>query len=254
MSTDIMFTSPRNKFFVKRFWQMIDELDVHKWVIGFEMGKDGYRHLQGRVRVSKGETDAFLAVKEYLPLAHIEKCSDSWTYERKSGRFLSSEDTPEIRKVRFGSLSNLQANWHWLLNQQGDRNILTIVDEEGGHGKSWYVNWLYETNRGFYCPPTIDTVKGLIQWIASGYNGEGIIAIDIPRTWKWSEQLYVAIESIKDGLVYDTRYSSKLRNIRGVKLIIFTNTMPKVEKLSKDRWEIYEVWETVGCDHLEAVL
>lgn len=245
MTTNLMFTSPRCKFFVKRFWQMVEELDLHKWVIGFEVGKDGYRHLQGRIRVSKGEDEAFLTVKSYLPLAHIEKCSDTWEYERKSGRFLSSEDTPEIRAVRFGKPTHLQKMWLELLESANDRNIDVIFDPSGNHGKSWFVNWMYETGKGFYCPPTIDTVKGLIQWIASGYNNEGVILIDIPRSWKWSEQLYVAIESIKDGLVYDTRYYSKLRNIRGCKVMCFTNEMPKIDKLSADRWRIAEIPKTV---------
>lgn len=253
MTTDFMFTCPRNTFFKARLWQMIDELDIHKWVVGFEVGKDGYKHLQGRVRVSKDENNGFLAIKGYLPSAHIEKCSDTWSYERKSGRFLSSEDTPEIRAVRFGKPRKHQSEWMEVLSKQDDRGILTIVDTEGCSGKSWFVNWLYETNKGFYCPPTIDTVKGLIQWIASGYNGEGIVAIDIPRTWKWSEQLYVAIESIKDGLVYDTRYHSQLRNIRGCKIIIFTNTMPKLDKLSTDRWSIGEVTHYLGMTNTEWV-
>lgn len=226
---------------------MIDELDIHKWVIGFEIGKDGYRHLQGRVRVSQGKLDGFEAIKKYLPLAHIEDCSDTWEYERKSGHFLTSEDTAEIRAVRFGKLRWQQQLWMNNLNKQDSRGIDVIFDENGNHGKSWFVNWLYETGQGFYCPPTIDTVKGLIQWIASGYNGEGIIAIDIPRSWKWSDQLYVAIESIKDGLVYDTRYSSKLRNIRGVKVIVFCNEMPKVAKLSMDRWNIFTCDPLMGA-------
>lgn len=131
--------------------------------------------------------------------------------------------------------------WQSWLNCTDDRQILVIYDESGCHGKSWLVNHWYETKQAFYCPPTIDTVKGLIQWIASGYDGEPYIAIDIPRSWKWSEQLYVAIESIKDGLVYDTRYTSKLRNIRGVQIIVFCNEMPNVGKLSADRWLIHNV-------------
>lgn len=251
MSTNFMLTAPRDKFHKKRLWQMIDELDVHKWLVGFEVGKDGYKHLQVRLNVSKSAIDGFTAIKTYLPDAHIEECSDTWEYERKSGRFLSSEDTPEIRAVRFGTPKVIQVDWLDHIKASGDREIVVIYDEEGNHGKSWFVNWLYETGQAFYCPPTVDTVKGLIQWIASGYKGEGIIAIDIPRTWKWSEQLYVAIESIKDGLVYDTRYSSKLRNIRGVKVVCMCNEKPKLDKLSKDRWKIgtvdstfnWTVWE-----------
>jgi len=64
------------------------------------------------------------------------------------------------------------------------------------------------------------------------------VIIDIPRSWKWNEALYTAIETIKDGLVYDPRYSAKMRNIRGVKVLCMSNTMPRVSALSEDRWDI----------------
>ena len=115
-----------------------------------------------------------------------------------------------------------------------------MLFRSGNQGKSWLCGALYERGLACYVPPTIDTVKGLIQWVASAYRGEPYIIIDIPRSWKWSQQLYVAIESIKDGLVYDTRYTARLKNIRGVKVLCMTNNDPKLDKLSADRWVFFD--------------
>ena len=113
-------------------------------------------------------------------------------------------------------------------------------DQAGKQGKSWLVGHLWETGKACYVPPTMSTPKEIIQWVHSAYKGEGLIVIDIPRTWSWSEPLYTVIETVKDGLVYDPRYSANMRNIRGVKVLVMSNDKPKVGKLSADRWVIWE--------------
>jgi len=64
------------------------------------------------------------------------------------------------------------------------------------------------------------------------------VVIDIPRTWKWSKDLYCAIETIKDGLIVDPRYSARPINIRGVKVLVLSNDRPSLDKLSVDRWVV----------------
>lgn len=243
MTTNLMLTCKRTVWHKKQWRRLINENDVHKWVIGFETGKDGYRHLQCRLRLSMGEEEAFLKVKEYLPDAYIQKCSDKWQYERKSGRFLSSDDTPEIRAVRFGKLLPWQERYIKLVETQSDRGIDVVYNPIGGIGKSWLVNHLWETGKAHYIPPYASTIEKIVQTTASLYMKQGwrdYLIIDIPRAYKWSEQLYVAIESIKDGLVMDMRYEAQTINIRGVKIIVMCNVRPDEKKLSADRWRIVE--------------
>lgn len=233
----VMMTIPQ-KSETKRLLKLwIQKNDVKHWIIGKEEGKGGYKHYQVRM----DNRESFERLKMWFPTAHIEIASDNYGYERKEGDFISSEDTNDIRRVRFGELRRNQRRIIRRLDKQSDRNILVIVDEHGNSGKSWLTNWAYERNRAFYVPPTIGTVEGIIQFVCSGYAaGQPYIFIDIPRSWKWSEQLYTAIESIKDGLVYDKRYTSRIRNIRGVKICVFTNTKPKLDRLSTDRWDLID--------------
>lgn len=213
--------------------------DVHKWTLGAETGKGGYKHWQVRLKISLSLEEAFEQIKVIFPEAHIEEASDTWTYECKEPMHWTSEDRPEVLRTRFGHPRWYQKEVIEAVLQTSDREIAYWFDEKGCQGKSWLVNHLYETCQAWYVPPTLKTVEGIIQWTASVYINNGfreILVIDIPRSWKWSKELYTAIEAIKDGLIYDPRYHAQMVNIRGVKILVLCNTVPKFDNLSADRW------------------
>lgn len=253
-----------------RIWRYINSHDVHKWIIGAETGRNGYKHWQIRIKTSDPNFFAFVEKEEpYLtegwkiayrkvkigtgwaniniPKAHVEECSDNWDYEIKEGRYLASWDTDEVRRMRFGKM-----RWHQevavkTLRETNDREVMVWVDVMGNSGKSWLVGHLYETGQAYYLPPTMTSVQSMLQTMASlawedredGRPPRPFVLIDIPRSWKWSKELYCAIETIKDGLIMDPRYSARPINIRGVKVLVMTNISPKVDALSKDRWKEY---------------
>lgn len=241
MTTDYMGTCPKTKFHKERFWQLIEEQDVHKWVVGFEVGRKGYKHLQFRVRLTGGD-EGFATIKQYLPDAYLQKCADKWQYERKSGRFLSSDDTEGARKQRFAKLMEWQERALERARTQNDREIDVYCNPSGNIGKSFFTGYLWETGIA-HVVQAQNTAKGLIQDCASEFIDHGnkeMVVIDIPRTWKWTDDVYVAIERIKDGLIKDTRYNSRTINIHGVEVVVFCNSPPKLDKLSADRWRIHQ--------------
>lgn len=242
-----MGTIPRFRGDKAQWKRLIDRYDIHKWVIGIEKGRDGLKHLQIRIRMRDGEDDkgrdAFDVLKWYFPQGHFEPCSDTWNYERKDGHYWTSEDTIEVRKQRFGKPNKWQKLCIETLRKQNNRQIDVIYDPEGNKGKSWLTGHLFETGKA-HVVQAQNTAKGLIQDCASEYIDNGykpICIIDIPRTWKWTDDIYVAIERIKDGLIKDPRYGSRTINIHGVKVLVMCNAMPKVGKLSADRWRIHEL-------------
>lgn len=236
MSQIYMITAPRAQVHKRAWREFIKNHDIHKWIIAKETGTGGYEHWQ--VRLDTCAT--FEELKSAFPKAHIEKSTQWCEYERKEGNFVSSEDNNSILSVRYGKLRSNQRKILRQVLQQSDRGITVVFDRNGNTGKSWLVRYLFERSMGFYVPPTVGTTQGIIQYVCSGYKGQGIIVIDIPRSSKWTTQLYECIEAIKDGLVYDTRYSAKMRDIYGVKVLVTTNTMPKLDALSADRWDILD--------------
>lgn len=186
----------------------------------------------------------------------IYKAQDEWKYERKEHHYTSSEDTTEILKIRYGVPRENQNKILAAIEKQGDRNVTVIYDKMGNHGKSWLSLYLYEHGRALVVPRASTTAEKLSAYVCSSYDGEELVLIDIPRSRPVTEELYEAIEELKDGLVFDHRYSGKCRNIRGVKVAVFTNSKLDVSKLSEDRWipidfngnriQITEISETRG--------
>lgn len=229
-----MLTAPRAQVHKRALKEFIKMHDVHKWIIAKETGAGGYEHWQVRLYTSA----SFDELKAAFPQAHIEKSTTWCDYERKEGNFICSEDTNKILSCRFGKLRTNQKRILYELERQSDRGILCCYDPRGASGKSWLCRWCFEKGLGLYVPPTVQTTQGIIQYVCSGYTGQRYILVDIPRSAKWTNSLYEAIETIKDGLVYDTRYSARMRDIWGVKVLIMTNSKPKLDQLSKDRWTI----------------
>lgn len=231
----------------------LESVDSKKWTIGIEQGKRGYQHYQIRYEASGDKDEAWNRVKSFIPTAHIELANDSeraWKYERKDGHYWCSWDTIEVRAQRYGQLRPFQKAVLKALRNQNDREILVWYDQEGKMGKSWLTGHLWENGQACVVPATINEPKAIIQYVASTYDKEPIVIIDIPRAGKWNNALYEAIEVIKDGLVYDTRYSGRMKNIKGIKILVMTNSYPKVDKLSKDRWKvIMEYYGEVLIEH-----
>lgn len=226
----------------RAIWKMIEANDCKKWTIGFEEGSNGYRHYQ--IRLNTSNDDFFKWIKAHIPNSHVEKATEKWNnYERKSGNFVCSDDTTEIRQVRFGNPNPFQKKVLKEVRSQNVRQIDVYYDERGYHGKSWLVNYLWERGECHYIPPYLGSGKAIIQDTASKMAKERrpYLCIDIVRQQKWTEDLYIAMEVIKDGLVDDPRYEGETINIRGTKLIVFTNTKLDTKKLTYDRWRLHGV-------------
>lgn len=238
MSKTVMMTLPRERESIEEVYllQFFLKYDIHKWIIAKEIGVDGFKHWQIRFQWR----GTFNGLKELFPKAHIEEdAQDDYEYERKEGNYISSNDRAEQLQARFGSLRDNQKRIIANLNEQSDREIDVVIDPYGNTGKTWLARHLYQTGKGFYVPPTITDARTLIQYVANGYSGEETVVIDIARSTKWTNALYVAVETIKDGLVYDARYKTTVRDIHGVKVLVTCNVCPKLDKLSRDRWRLF---------------
>ena len=229
-----MITAPKNRF-PKKIWRiLIAKYDIHDGVIALERGKSGYEHWQQRIRVADSNASNLFTTLSQIG-AHVEKSGDDCTYERKQGRYVGIGELPDVRKVRFGILCKWQKAVINKLRHQGIREITVVVDRYGGCGKSYLVNYLYENKNALYiCPLS----KHIQQDVASAWNGERIIVIDIPRSYKWTQELCCGLEMIKDGLIADCRYNYKVKNVRGVKVLVMTNYEPNRAWLSADRWQL----------------
>lgn len=252
---DIIATiGERKEYDIWTLIRLFEHNDVHKWIIGRETGKGGHRHLQCRWS-GRGSledwTNAIRALYGDNRQVHTEeaktKIGELWAYEGKDGKYLASWDSTESRMLRFGTNTARQNVALKRLYGTNDREIMVWYDDRGNSGKSWLSAHLIDSGQAYYCPPYMTSVKEMVQSVASqiledrksGYPARKIVIIDIPRSWKWSKDLYTAIETIKDGLIMDGRYSAKVIVERGLKVLVLTNSYPKIDALSEDRWVIH---------------
>lgn len=240
-----MMTCPRKYVRAGRKWlEYFESIDCHKWIIALEHGRGGLEHWQIRFKArgldSKEARKAFFDMwKVRVPEAHIEFTENWCDYERKEGCFVCSDDSRDVLGIRFGIPSKGQRELVWMARNQSDRQIDVWYDRTGNHGKSWLSIHLYEKGQALLVPRYCATAREISNFICSAYKGEGMVIIDIPRAGTIKRDLYEALEEIKDGVVSDPRYSGRTRNIRGVKVIVFTNKKLDEKQLSYDRWRLH---------------
>ena len=232
MGTTPLSEKPRLKFALSHY-------DVKRWTVGQEQGKGGYQHLQWRAET--GDDLFFEHVKNLCPQSHIEKAEKWSNYEEKEGHYWRSFDRKENLEQRYGKLTARQEYILKRVLQENDRQVVVWYDKTGGVGKSWFTGALWERKIAHFTAES--TATAMVRDIASEVKSGGfrpIVIIDLPRNAKWTDDIYLAIERIKDGLIKDPRYESNGYNIRGVKVLVNTNERPKTPKLSADRWIIEE--------------
>lgn len=124
-----------------------------------------------------------------------------------------------------------------------DRIITLVYDPHGHSGKTSIVNLLEYEEKALYVPP-IDTMKDMSQYICC-YETKPCYCIDLPRAMKKDKKalrgIYSGIELLKDGRMFDTRYSARSRRIDCPQIFVFCNDLPDFDMLSNDRWIILEI-------------
>lgn len=215
---------------------MIEANDCKRWIIAKETGHGGYDHWQIRLQTSN---DSFFEwCKLHIPTAHVEEAQNKWEYEKKEGKYWASWDTTDVRKQRFGKPQAWQRTALERLRTQNDRQVDVWYDPIGNRGKSWLAGHLFETGQACVVPRDWTNPSEITNYLVHNYQDEGIIVIDIPRETGIPKGFYATVEMIKDGLIGTTKWEGKMRNIRGVKIMIMTNHMMDLKKLSKDRWRL----------------
>lgn len=224
---------------IKDLAQIFEQLGADRFVIGDETGEGGLRHWQCRV-VFKTEKDEGHLRNVFGPIGHVSPTHvRDFKYCEKEGHYYRSWETA-LNKYATIKLLDWQDQAVGLINEQSDREVLVIVDPEGNHGKSWLRKYM-QVNRICQYIPQMDDAKDIMR-IAMKKAGSGY-CFDLPRadSDRRNREMWRAIEQIKDGYLYEDRYTFQEMWIDPPKIIVFTNDMPPMDTLSNDRWKIYGI-------------
>lgn len=231
---------------------LMEKLDekCDRYVVGREVGEGGYEHYQVRM-VLKSPT-AMSTLRN-----HIEEACPNWEgwtsptskngrnfdYCEKEGNFIRSWEKV-LRKYATIDLRYWQEQALADLTVQNEREILVIVDFEGNRGKSYLAKHLEVTHMADVCPVTDGDASNYLEYCLN-HPSKGYV-FDIPKadSIKSKKAMWRAVEQIKNGLLYDRRYTSRKVWIEPPRIIIFTNEYPPLGMLSCDRWKVRRIFET----------
>lgn len=123
------------------------------------------------------------------------------------------------------------------------REIHIIVDYVGNNGKSTIAKYMGYNGLAQYVP-SMNNYQQINQWVMS-FPPNRCYIIDTPRGLDKKElgNFYTGLEDLKNGHAYDIRYKGKGKERWFGKpvIIFFTNQIPNLEYLSKDRWVFWRI-------------
>lgn len=123
-----------------------------------------------------------------------------------------------------------------LKQEPDDRRIFFIVDHDGNKGKTWFIKYYMKLNEKS-------------QVLAMGKQADMAYALDpdirvlfINCTRTQAEFMnYSFLEAVKDGLVFSSKYESRLVKLNKVHVVVMMNTQPDMNALSKDRYVVVQI-------------
>lgn len=143
-------------------------------------------------------------------------------------------------KPSFGhqTLRDWQAKAIEMLKNQNDRQILFVVDEEGGKGKSSLAKYIVERMDGCYLNG--GKHHDLAHAFSKNKDAEYII-FDMARNTTTEYWPYNMMEQLKNGMITSTKYDSTTIFTEWKKIIVLSNEEPDRSKLTQDRYHILKI-------------
>lgn len=214
-------------------------------VIGKEVGEQGTPHLQGYIEF---KTKARPKSKfKFTDKIHWEKAKGSrdenYKYCTKNGDFwtLNMEAPYDISMTLYDWQKNIVNK---LDGPADDRSILWVWEKEGCVGKTVLAKWLFlnKQNVVVLSGKASDMKHGIVEYKNKNGCVPKIIIINIPRS-TLDYVSYTGIEEIKDMFFFSGKYEGGMICDRSPHVLIFANEEPYYEKMSGDRWKVYNVDE-----------
>lgn len=119
------------------------------------------------------------------------------------------------------------------------RKVYWIYDHGGNKGKSFLAKWITTKLGGFYSDGKRDDVL-------YAYAGQRIVVFDLAREKQDDKYFYGTIEKLKNGQYFSGKYESRFCVWNHPHIVCFANFGPDWDKLSMDRWDVWEIQDTPG--------
>lgn len=216
-----------------------------------EGSKNNVPHLQGVIFLKKkmrwsefNLTNRIKWLKTKNEDAAIKYCQKDFHYEGRDvyykGITLIRPDEIPIKSTWILYIENLVKD-----NILDKRKVHWFWSQKGEFGKTTLIKYLYERYKDVnVMVGSKPTANNILNWAFHCRGDTPIFILNIPRSSSMNREGYIAIESIKDGILTNFKsYENKTKMIRRPIIIVFANYAPLVDDkyLSKDRFSIHQI-------------
>lgn len=208
-----------------------------KYIIGSEHECEGTPHLQGYCEFKTKVRALSLGLSKRI---HWEKSKgsleDNIKYCSKE-KVLISAGMPKPIKVITELFRWQKYLENLYLEEPDDRTIYWIWDADGNSGKSAFIKYMIVKYKILFCSG--GKYSDIMNLIFNQNMDEcNCVMFDIPRANQGNIS-YSSLESIKNGMVCNTKYETGVKIFNSPHVFCFANFPPSDESmLSKDRWII----------------
>lgn len=209
------------------------------YILGREIGESGTPHIQGYIELNKKmRSTAILKINKHLHLDIAKGTQEqNIKYCCKDNNFIVGGCFSHLKPLKL--ITNL---YPWeieildiIKNEPDERTIYWFYDEYGNIGKTQFSKYLAY----HYKAIPLEGCKNDILYCAAQFESN-IYIYDIERSLE-NFLSYGSIEKIKNGFYMCAKYESKPIIRNSPHILIFANFLPQIDKLSLDRWKIYEI-------------
>lgn len=243
--------------FIKFFTEYCD-----RWVFQLEKGEESGRlHYQGRFSLKVKTRLTTLTSKKFFKEFHCHLSpthvtDGNFDYVMKEESRVDGpwrdENGPKPAPILNSVVMLDQGLLPWQqtlfeMSQVYDsRTIDIIYDPRGNIGKTVFTRWMKHHGHAHRIPSSLQSSKDIMQMVMSVIRKRGerkVFIIDFPKsiTHAHHANIWSAIEDIKGGFAYDTRYAYDDLDFNEPRIFVFTNTLPPKTFMSEDRWRYWIV-------------
>lgn len=220
-----------------------------KWCFQLEDAGSGL-HYQGRMSLKvKKRIGEFALFGAHLSVTSSANMGNDFYVSKEETRVAGAwrdDDMYIPRQVReVVALYKWQKSIEDRINIWDTRGIDILYEPKGNIGKSTLVAYLCCNHANeVRVIPALASMKEILGAVLCMPTARMYLC-DMPKGLDKKNQceFFSAIECIKNGHVWDTRYSYKEKWFDCPNIWIFTNCIPDRSLLSRDRWRYWEVFE-----------
>lgn len=226
---------------------LTDTVDTAKYAFQHEIGESNTPHLQGVVYFENART--FDQLKKINDRIHWEPCRDL----KRSLKYCTDPNKRAVAKnvwvkgwtlpKQLKLITELRPWQQQIIDiikeEPDDRTIHWFWEGEGNVGKTALTKYILATQANVHYFSGGKANDIAFQVIKNNWDPE-ICIFNFPRTAEGAVS-YNAIEQLKDGLIFSSKYEGGVKMFNPPHVLIFANWLPDQNTLSIDRWNIVQL-------------